>query len=43
MKRRGSIPVEYWPRLIEGAEAVIGTPLTYEALVLMHVRKEHTS
>jgi len=40
MKRRGSIPVEYWPRLIAGAETVAGSNLTYENLVLMHHHRE---
>jgi hypothetical protein len=39
MKRRGSIPVEYWPRLVAiGVEQNIAW-LTYEELALMHARK----
>lgn len=35
-RRRGSIPVEHWPRLVEAA-AERGIRLTYEQLVTMHV------
>lgn len=35
MKRRGSIPVDYWPRLAEAAFER-GLPITYETLVQVH-------
>ncbi|RAI42800.1 hypothetical protein [Rhodoplanes roseus] len=38
MRRRGSIPVEYWPALVAAAEEKQIVDLTYEALVAMHVR-----
>lgn len=36
MRRRGSIPVRYWPALIEGA-AAIGADLDSDILVKAHV------
>lgn len=38
MKRRGSIPVEYWRRLCEAAPEYDVQGLTYEKLVAMHSR-----
>lgn len=35
MKRRGSVPVRYWPSLIAAAEER-GVPLTYDMLVAIH-------
>lgn len=35
MKRRGSIPVRYWPSLIAAAEER-GLALTYDTLVAIH-------
>jgi len=35
MKRRGSIPVRYWPSLIAAADER-GLPLTYDTLVAIH-------
>jgi hypothetical protein len=37
MKRRSSIPVEYWPRIVEAAEQKGISGLSYETLVQMHV------
>ena len=36
MKRRGSIPVKYWPKLVEACEASGVDGVTYERLVTMH-------
>ena len=36
MRRRGSIPVRYWPRLIEGAEA-LGVSIDSDMLVQLHI------
>jgi hypothetical protein len=36
MKRRGSIPVKYWPRLVAAADTEGLEAITYERLVLMH-------
>lgn len=36
MKRSGSIPVRYWPRLVAEAKR-LGIKLTYEILVEAHV------
>jgi hypothetical protein len=36
MKRRGSIPVDYWRRLVEVAPEFGVSGLTYEKLVSMH-------
>ena len=35
MKRRGSIPVRYWSKVIEGAKST-GEPISYEKLVQIH-------
>lgn len=39
MKRRGSIPVHYWPRLIEGATERGICGVTHEALTTVHAEK----
>jgi hypothetical protein len=39
MRRRGSIPVEYWPVLLSAAHKQNIDHLTYEALVLIHSRR----
>lgn len=39
MKRRGSIPVRYWPLVIEALEGV-GSPVSYEQLVVLHTDRE---
>lgn len=36
MKRRGSIPVKYWPRLVEACEAEGVEGVSYEQLVAIH-------
>jgi hypothetical protein len=36
MKRRGSIPVAYWPALIATARERRISGITYEALALLH-------
>jgi hypothetical protein len=36
MKRRGSIPVKYWPRLVAACEQHGIDGLNYERLVAMH-------
>jgi hypothetical protein len=41
MKRRGSVPVEYWPRIVAAAQQLGMQGLSYEALVQMHV--SHTA
>lgn len=38
MRRRGSIPVRYWPKLISAAKKSGAKWITYEALTLAHVR-----
>ena len=38
MKRRGSIPVCYWPQIVTEARARDISWLTYEALVTIHAR-----
>lgn len=38
MRRRKSIPVEYWPRLVEVAHAR-GIALDYETLVKIHAEQ----
>jgi len=38
MRRRGSIPVQYWPDLVALA-ADQGKPLSYDKLVEIHARK----
>jgi|SanBayMetagenome_1026888.scaffolds.fasta_scaffold246849_1 hypothetical protein len=35
IKRRGSVPVRYWPALMAAAEEK-GIPLSYEQLVAIH-------
>lgn len=40
MKRRESIPVDYWPDLIAWARINSIRGVTYETLALMHVRRE---
>lgn len=42
MKRRGSIPVRYWPKVIEGAQAA-GKAITYEDLVNLHAPRPASS
>lgn len=42
MKRRKSIPVTYWPKVIEAATA-LGKPVTYDDLVRIHVEKAEGS
>jgi hypothetical protein len=39
MKRRGSIPVDYWPALIAAARERRIYGVTYEALTLMHANR----
>lgn len=39
MAFRKSIPVEYWPAMIEGAKARGLNDITYEALVQAHASK----
>lgn len=36
MKRRGSIPVKYWPKLVAACEAEGIETVTYERLVEIH-------
>lgn len=36
MRRRKSIPVRYWPRLVEAAQERGFNEITYERLVEMH-------
>lgn len=36
MKRRKSIPVKYWPKLVAACEAEGFDQISYERLVLMH-------
>jgi hypothetical protein len=36
MKRRGSIPVKYWPRLVAACESQGIDGITYERLVEIH-------
>lgn len=38
MKRRGSIPVDYWPTLVAASTGRPFGPLTYEHLVGMHLK-----
>lgn len=40
MRRRGSVPVKYWPRLIEGGSAL---SLDEAALVRVHVAGQETA
>ena len=39
MRRRGSIPVEYWQRLVDIAPQKGAPGLTYEKLVAMHSKQ----
>lgn len=36
MKRRGSIPVKYWPKLVDGFKNLHLTNVDYDTLVSMH-------
>jgi hypothetical protein len=38
MKRRGSIPVKYWPQLVSACDAQGISGVSYETLVNMHTR-----
>lgn len=42
MKRRGNVPVEYWPALLEAARAKC-LVLTYDILVQMHLKRSSRS
>jgi hypothetical protein len=42
MKRRGSIPVGYWPDLISAARERQIPGITYESLTHLHVDPERT-
>lgn len=42
MKRRGSIPVEYWPALRAEADR-LGIEITYDRLVEMHQKHHEVS
>jgi len=39
MRRRGSIPVAYWPSLVVGAKARGLSGITYDALVAVHAER----
>jgi hypothetical protein len=39
MRRRKSIPVAYWPRLVDGAKARGLNGITYDALVAAHAER----
>jgi hypothetical protein len=43
MRRRGSIPVDYWPPLVAAAASRKVEGLTFEALTRMHVKSEAVS
>lgn len=43
MKRRGSIPVKYWPRLVAACHAEGVNDVTYDLLVAMHTRSDATA
>lgn len=43
MKRRKSIPVDYWPQLIAAARAESIRGVTYESLALMHAKPKRGS
>ena len=43
MKRRGNIPVDYWPRLIEAAPEYDVSGLTPETLMAIHVKPERAA
>lgn len=36
MKRRGSIPVKYWPKLVDACHSVGAQNVTYDQLVELH-------
>lgn len=38
MKRRASIPAEYWAQLVEHAQSVGRHDITYETLALVHAK-----
>jgi len=40
MKRRASIPVDYWPKLVSAAPSCGVTGLTYEKLVQVHTGQQ---
>jgi len=42
MRRRGSIPFEYWPTLLAEARKLDIQDLDYEQLVLIHAAKRET-
>lgn len=39
MRRRSSIPVRYWPKLVDAARERGVSEITYEKLVEMHAEK----
>lgn len=39
-KRNGSIPVDYWPKIVEIAKACGIKGVTYETLVKMHAKPD---
>lgn len=41
MKRRQSIPVKYWPRLVDACRGMGVMGVNYDVLVFLHAR-EHT-
>ena len=43
MRRRGSIPVSYWPKLIESAAQRGVSGVTYDALVALHSQRKRNS
>jgi hypothetical protein len=43
MKRRGSIPVDYWPSLVEGAKARHIDGVDYPTLVELHAQQRVAS
>lgn len=43
MRRRNSVPVEYWSRLISAAERRGLTDITYESLALMQAKPAEVS
>lgn len=42
MRRRQSIPVRYWPRLVDAARERSVTEITYDQLVLIHSKPKKT-
>ena len=40
MRRRGSIPVKYWPRLVDEAEKRGALTITYDRLVAIHSERQ---